>query len=89
MVMISDMSAALRAAAAAVKQEDDRRLFHNAALRKRRKEAHEHRVNFVKLHKKVMLEIVLCKILKLVLRLKELNQNKHQLLNLLVRRLRT
>ncbi|XP_057773965.1 uncharacterized protein LOC130993196 isoform X2 [Salvia miltiorrhiza] len=34
---------ALRAAAVAVKQEDDRRLFHNAALRKRRKEANEHR----------------------------------------------
>ncbi|PIN26833.1 hypothetical protein CDL12_00403 [Handroanthus impetiginosus] len=36
---------ALRAAALAVKQEDDRRLFHNAALRKRRKEASEHREN--------------------------------------------
>ncbi|CAA3020960.1 uncharacterized protein LOC111399232 isoform X1 [Olea europaea var. sylvestris] len=34
---------ALRAAAATVKQEDDRRLFHNAALRKRRKEASDHR----------------------------------------------
>ncbi|CAA3020963.1 Hypothetical predicted protein [Olea europaea subsp. europaea] len=36
---------ALRAAAATVKQEDDRRLFHNAALRKRRKEASDHREN--------------------------------------------
>ncbi|KAL7090682.1 hypothetical protein ACP275_12G056900 [Erythranthe tilingii] len=36
---------ALRAAALAVKQEDDRRLFHNATLRKRRKEASEHREN--------------------------------------------
>ncbi|KAG8365746.1 hypothetical protein BUALT_Bualt17G0003900 [Buddleja alternifolia] len=36
---------ALRAAAMAVKQEDDRRLFHNATLRKRRKEASEHREN--------------------------------------------
>lgn len=47
MMIASDVFTALRAAAVAVKQEDERRLFHNAALRKRRKEANEHRVNFV------------------------------------------
>lgn len=47
MMISSDLLTALRAAAVAVKQEDDRRLFHNAALRKRRKEANEHRVIFL------------------------------------------